>query len=101
MSAIIVNGSTPFGALSNTAIDNLLNAAAAIHRVNLAAGAAQSGAPAPTGAALETGSNFGVVPSSTPGDRGAAYAFALGNLDTALQQFITSNSASITALDNG
>ena len=77
MSAIIVNGSTPFGALSNAAIAKLIEAAAELHRCKLASAAAQSGAPDPIGAALETNSNFGVVPSTTPGEQGAAYAYAL------------------------
>ena len=62
---------------------------------------AQSGAPAPIGAALETGSNFGVVPDGTPGEKGADYAYALNVLDDALQAFLTANSGAITTLDNG
>jgi hypothetical protein len=101
MSAIIVNGDTPFGSMSNNGIADLIDAIANLHRVNLAAAAAQSGAPAPPGAALETGSNFGVVPSDTPGEQGAAYAYALDVLDQALQAFLAANQAQITALDNG
>jgi len=101
MPGIVVNGSTPFGEKINAAIDNLVSAVNDIHRVQQAAAAAQSGAPAPVAAALETGSNFGVVPSSTLGAQGAAFAFALNNLDAALQAFYTANIASITALDNG
>jgi hypothetical protein len=101
MPGIIVSSSTPFGAMANTAVDNLIAAINDIHRVNLAQGAAQSGAATPTAAALETGSNFGIVPSTTPGAQGAAWAYALENLDTALQTFLAANVASITALDNG
>jgi hypothetical protein len=101
MTAIIVNGATPFGALSNGGIADLISAIDELHRVNLAAAAAQSGAPEPTGAALETGSNFGVMPSATPGEQGAAYAYALDVLDQALQAFLEANKAQITALDNG
>jgi len=101
MSATIVNGATPFGSMSNEAIAKLVSAINDIHRLNLAAAAAQSGAPAPVGAALETGSNFGVVPSATPGEKGADYAFALAVLDQALQNFLTANQGQITALDNG
>ena len=101
MAAIIVNGATPFGSLSNAAIADLISAVEDLHRVNLAAAAAQSGAPDPVGAALETGSNFGVLPSETPGEQGAAYAYALDALDQALQAFLAANKAQITALDNG
>lgn len=101
MAAIVVNGATPFGGMSNTAISNLIEAIGAIHRIAQAAAAAQSGAPAPVAAAVETGSNFGVVPSGTPGANGAAYVFALDTLDNALQTFLTANQGAITALDNG
>ena len=101
MTAIVVNGETPFGGMVNTAIDNLVSAIQNIHRANLAVAAAESGAPSPVGAALETG-NFGVTPASgSPGTQGAAWAFALGNLDTAAQAFLTANIAYVTALDNG
>ena len=101
MSAIIVNGATPFGGMSNAAINKLVSAIDDIHRVRQAAAAAQSGAPDPAGAALETGSNFGVVPSATPGAKGADYAYALNVLDDALQALLTNNGGQITALDNG
>jgi hypothetical protein len=101
MPAIIVNGATPFGSLSNGAIADLISAIEQLHRVNLAAAAAQSGAPEPHGAALETGSNFGVLPGETPGEQGAAYAYALDVLDQSLQAFLADNKAQITALDNG
>ena len=101
MSATIVNGSTPFGALSNDAVSKLIYAIDTIHRVSLAAAMAQSGAPDPVGAALETGSNFGVVPNETPGAKGADYAYALNVLDGALQAFLAANSGAITTLDNG
>lgn len=100
MTAIIVNGSTPFGGMANAAVNNLIHAINDIHRVRQAEAAAQSGAGSPTGQALE-GGNFGVTASVTPGDQGAAWAFALENLDNALQAFLTANQASITALDNG
>lgn len=80
-------------------VNNIKHAIADIHRVRLAE-AAQSGAVPPTGAALE-GGNFGVTPGAQPGDQGAAWAYALENLDDALQALQTANSAFLTALDNG
>jgi hypothetical protein len=101
MSAIIIDGRTPFGGMSNAAISNLIKAIRDIHRVNLAQAAAQSGAPSPTAAALETGSNFGVAVSGAAGAKGADFAFAVATLDTALQAFLAANQGAITALDNG
>jgi len=102
MTAIVVDGSTPFGGMVNTAVDQLLTVIDDIHRANQAQAQAQSGATTPTAAALEgRGNNFGVVASATPGEQGAAWAYALGNLDTALQSFLSANQGSITALDNG
>jgi hypothetical protein len=101
MTAIIVNGSTPFGSLSNAAISRLITTIHDIHRVRQAAAAAQTGAANPVGAALETGSNFGVVPSSTAGAKGADFAYALNILDDALQTLLTNYQGQITALDNG
>lgn len=100
MTAIVVSGATPFGSLSNEAVNQLIDCIATIHRVRLAAAQAQSGA-SPAGVALETGSNFGVVPSGTPGEQGDAYVYALNVLDDAAQAFLAANQASITALDNG
>lgn len=101
MSAIIVNGATPFGGMSNAALSKLKAAIVDIHRVRLAAAAAQSGAPEPTGSALETGSNFGVLPGAAAGDQGAAFAYALNTLDDALQSFAVAYEGQLTALDNG
>jgi len=100
MTAIVVNGATQFGGMTNAAVNNLIHAIDDIHRVRLAEAAAQSGADAPTGAALE-GGNFGVTPGAAPGDQGAAWAYAVEVLDDALQAFRAANQASITALDNG
>lgn len=99
MSAIIVNGATPFGALSNSAVSKLKQAITDLHRVRLAAAAAIS--PGPDNTALETGSNFGVVPSATPGEKGGDYMYALSVLDDALQSFAVAYEGQLTALDNG
>lgn len=100
MTAIVVNGSTTFGGMSNSMVDNLNAVNAAIVRLQAAVADAQSGAPSPVGAALE-GGNFGVVPSATPGAQGAAYAFALNTLANSWTTFWTNATASISALDNG
>jgi len=100
MPAIVVNSATPFGSMSNAAISKLIEAIRDIHRIAQAASMAQTGVT-PGGTAVETGSNFGVAASSTPGAQGAAYIFALTTLDNSLQAFLTTNQGAITALDNG
>jgi hypothetical protein len=99
--AIIVSNAAPFGAMSNTMIDNIQSVTEAIDRLQAAAAAASSGYGGTAGTEFETGTNFGVTPDATPGQQGAAWQFALGNLYTAWQNFLTAAQASITALDNG
>jgi len=101
MSAIIVNGSTPFGGMSNQMVDNLNAANQAITRLQAAVADAASGYGGTAGTEYETGSNFGVVPNSVPGDRGAAFAYALNVLAGNWATFWAANQASISALDNG
>jgi len=102
MTAVVVDGSTSFGGMVNTAIAQLKAVADNLHRANLAQESALSGAPAPAAAVLEgKGNNFGVVASATPGEQGAAWSNAVTALDTALQNFMSTNQSTITVLDNG
>lgn len=101
MTAIVVNGSTPFGGLSNQMVDNINLVNTAIERLQAAAAAAASGYSGAAGTEFEIGTNFGVVANSTPGQQGAAWQFAMGTLYNAWQTFMASAQASITALDNG
>ena len=87
--------------MSNQMVDDIARVTQAVGRLQGAAAAAASGYGGTAGTEFETGSNFGVVPSATPGAQGAAWQYALGNLYTAWQNFLTAAQASITALDNG
>lgn len=101
MSSIIVNGATPFGGMSNGMVDSLNGVNEAITRLAAAAADAASGYTGTAGTEYETGTNFGVVPSATPGAQGSAYAFALNNLASNWAAFWSANAAYISALDNG
>lgn len=101
MSAIIVNGSTPFGGMSNQMVDNLNAVNQAMTRLQAAVAAAASGFTGTAGTEYEMGTNFGVTPNATPGDRGAAFAYAVNVLAGNWATFWTANQASISALDNG
>lgn len=107
MTAIVVNGQTSFGGMSNAAIANLINAVNDIHRVHDAIAQAQSGYTPPSGATAGAAvegdtTNFGVVAdAANPGVQGDSFVYALNTLDAALQTFFTTNEGSIAALDNG
>ena len=47
------------------------------------------------------GTNFGVVPGTAPGEKGADYAYAINTLATAWETFWTAAQPSIEQLDNG
>ena len=101
MSAIIVNGATPFGGMSNQMVDNLNAVNQAMSRLQAAVADAASGYAGTAGTEYETGSNFGVTPGASPGAQGAAYAYALNVLTGNWATFWAANLASISALDNG
>jgi hypothetical protein len=101
MTAIQVRNDTTFGAISNKMVDDIMAVDLAIKRLQAASAAAASGYAGTAGTEYETGSNFGVLPSGTPGVKGADYQFALATLATAWATFMTAAQGSITALDNG
>lgn len=101
MSAIIVSNTSPFGAMSNEMVAGLHTANEQILRLQAAVAAAASGFGGTAGTEYETGSNFGVTPSASPGAQGLAYAFAVNTLATAWNTFYAAQIASINALDNG
>ncbi len=102
MTATIISNTPPFGALTNQTVANLFEVNAAMIRLSAAVATAASGYGGTAGTEYEgNGTNFGVAPSGTPGENGAAYAYALGNLSNAWTTFWTAAVASIEALDNG
>jgi hypothetical protein len=86
--------------MSNTAIRNIYFIDGYIKRLNAAVGNAASGFGGTAGTEYET-PIFGVTASGTPGVQGAAWAFAMSNLATAWNTFMSSAQASINAIDNG
>ncbi len=101
MSAIIVNGATPFGGMSNELIQKIWEVDQAITRLSAAVAIAASGYGGVAGTEYETGTNFGVAPSSTLGEQGLAYAYAVNVLAGDWSTFRTAAIASIEQLDNG
>lgn len=101
MTAIVVNGSTPFGGMSNSMVDQINQVNESITRLAAAVAAAASGYSGTAGTEYETGTNFGVVPDATPGAQGASFAFALNSLASNWATFWTANAAFVAALDNG
>lgn len=102
MSAIIVSNTPPFGLMTNRTVAGLHTVAEAITRLNAAVATASSGYTGTAGTEFEgPNTNFGVVAGATPGEQGAAYAYAVGNLATAWTTFWTNAKASIDAIDNG
>jgi nicotinamide mononucleotide (NMN) deamidase PncC len=101
MTSVVVNGATPFGGMSNQMVENIWAVDQAITRLAAAVAVAASGFSGTAGTEYETGSNFGVVPSSTPGAQGAAFAYAVNILSGDWATFRTAALASIEQLDNG
>lgn len=101
MSAVVVNGATPFGAMSNQMVENFFAVDQAVARLQAAVADAASGYSGTAGTEYETGSNFGVVPSATPGAQGAAWAYAINVFANNWATFRAANIASISQLDNG
>ena len=101
MSSTIVDGSTPFGGMSNKMVEDIYAVDEAMKRLSAAVATAASGYAGTAGVEYETGSNFGVVPSATPGENGAAFAFALNTMKPFWDTFIAAAQASLNQLDNG
>lgn len=102
MSATIISNTPPFGALTNRTVANLRAVNGAIVRLQDAVATAASGYQGTAGTEYEgAGTNFGVQPSDTPGEQGAAYAYAMGQLANAWAIFWEQALPSIQQLDNG
>jgi hypothetical protein len=102
MTATIISNTPPFGALTNKTVANLRAANDAITRLQEAVAVAASGYEGTPGTEYEgDGTNFGVLPSDTPGDQGSAYAYAMGQLSNAWATFWDAALPSIQQIDNG
>lgn len=101
MTSIVVNGSTPFGGMSNEMVENIWVVDEAITRLSAAVALAATGYLGTPGTEYETGTNFGVVPSATPGAKGADFAFSIATLSNQWVTFKTAALGAINQLDNG
>jgi hypothetical protein len=100
MTTINVNNSAPFGQMSNTVVRNIYFVDGYMKRLNAAVANGAAGFGGTAGTEYEV-NPFGVTPSGTPGDQGAAWAYAMTNLATAWATFMSAAQASLNALDNG
>lgn len=101
MTATIISNTAPFGAMTNQMVADLYRLNEQITRLQAAVSGAASGYTGTAGTEYETGTNFGVAASSTPGQKGADYSFALGTVGNAWTTFWTAAVGAIEALDNG
>lgn len=101
MTAVVINGATPFGGMSNQMIENIWSVDDAITRLSAAVAVAASGYGGVAGTEYETGTNFGVAPNSSPGEKGADFAFAINTLAGQWATFKAAALAAVEQLDNG
>ena len=102
MTATIISNTPPFGALTNRAVAGLHDANIAINRLNEAVATAASGYVGTPGTEYEgDNTNFGVVASDIPGEKGSDYAYAIGELATSWKAFWTAALPYIDQIDNG
>lgn len=102
MTTTVISNATPFGALTNETVSKLFAVNQAMIRLQAAVAGAASGYGGAAGTEYEgNGTNFGVLASATPGEKGADYAFAVNTLGGAWATFWSAALASIEALDNG
>jgi hypothetical protein len=102
MTATIISNTPPFGALTNKTVATLYTANEALVRLAEAVTTAASGYDGVEGTEYEgDGTNFGVVPGETPGEKGSDYAYAVGQLSLAWATFWETALPSITQIDNG
>ena len=101
MTTIRVDGTAPFVGMSNTTIASIHDAAEKIGRLNSAVANAESGYTGTAGAQFED-LPFGVTADpANAGKNGSAWAYAVQNLSTQWDTFMTAAKAYIDTLDNG
>jgi len=107
MTTTIISNNMPFsyGQMSNQAIGKLISLQTAMERINDAittASASYEGVPGTEFEAMgETPNLFGVQPSATPGEQGAAYKYAMSRLYEEWATFWTAAEPFVEQLDNG
>lgn len=101
MTATIISNTAPFGLLTNDTVAQLFQVNEGMTRLQAAVASAASGFTGTGGTEYETGSNFGVLPDATPGQKGNDYSFAVNTLTGAWATFWSTALPAIEALDNG
>ena len=99
----LVNSAASASAEVSSAIAQLFDAQQKINRAQAIVAALSSGYGGTSGTQVESGSGvpnpFQIQPYGGAGVAGAAYIYALGTLNTAINSFMSTNSGSIAALD--
>jgi hypothetical protein len=111
MATTIITNTGPytFGQLTNQNISRLISLNTNIGRLFEAIATASSGYDGVPGTEFEIGNPtntaiqnlFGIQASTTPGEQGSAYSYAVGQLHTAWETFWTAAAPYIEQLDNG
>lgn len=101
MTAIVVSGATPLGGISNQIAADAQKLNNEVVRLEAAIAQASSGYGGTAGTQFETGTNFGVAPTGTPGQAGADWRFAMDSFAANWATFWAANKAYIAALDQG
>ena len=113
MAAIIIPNHTAFGAMTNQMVAKFAGLDSQIKRLSEAIATASAGYDGAPGTQFEASSgtlpgpshqnnNFGITPDpNTPGQKGQAYAYAVGRLHEEWNTFWTAAEPFIAALDNG
>lgn len=109
MSTTIISNNVAFGAMSNQTISRLIGLQSTLDRLQGAIATASSGFEGVPGTQFEASSSnfgtitnlFGVQPSETPGEQGAAYRFAMDSLIAEWATFWAAAEPFIAQLDNG
>jgi hypothetical protein len=109
-------GQYPFGMQTNQCIARIISLNTNLARLQEAVATASSGYEGTAGTEFEVGGPtnvnpagmmqygqnlFGVQASSTPGEQGQAYSYAIGQLYTAWQTFWAAAQPYVEQLDNG
>ena len=101
MTTVRVDSAAPFGNMSNTTIASIHDAAEKIGRLNSSVANAESGYTGTPGAQFED-LPFGVTADpANAGKNGSAWAYAIQQLATEWNTFMTNAKAYIDTLDNG
>lgn len=102
MAALVISNTqaTPFGAITISSVGALIRIIDQFERLQSVVANAESGFTGTAGTEFE-GGLFGVQPNATPGQQGAAYAYAINVISQALATFNSSAAGALAQLDNG